>query len=95
MIYVLAFFLPFVCMFVKGLWIQAFFNLIVWLCGFVTFGAGTGFAIIWAWVSIAQKINKERHSQMLDTVAAGSIGVQRSFSEMKKEHFTQSNDSEN
>lgn len=92
MIYVIAFFLPFVGMFVKGLWIQGFFNLIIWLCGFVTFGVCTVFAIIWAWVSIAQKINKERHSQMLDTVAAGSIGVQRSFSEMKKEHFTQSKD---
>ncbi|MCR2100193.1 hypothetical protein [Campylobacter upsaliensis] len=36
MIYILAFFLPYVALFVRGLWIQAIFNFILCVIGYFT-----------------------------------------------------------
>lgn len=77
MIYVLALFLPFVALAVKGLYIQAVLNFVLWLVGIFTIFFGIGVvliiaAIIWGCVAIGQKINKERHEQMIQTLSANN-----------------------
>ncbi|MCH5312855.1 MAG: hypothetical protein J1E28_00430 [Helicobacter sp.] len=85
MIYVLAFFFPFVALALKGMYIQAACNFLIWIIALVldftaiglVIGVPLGLvSIVWAWVSIAQKVNKERHLEMLGAVAAGNANAQ-------------------
>lgn len=74
MIYILAFFFPFITLAIKGMYIQAIFNFILLiiavLCVLTGIGAVIGIAlgiicVIWAWISIAQKVNKQRHEKQI------------------------------
>lgn len=75
MIYILAFFFPFIALAIKGMYIQAIFNFILLIiaviCVLTGFGAIIGIplgfiCVIWAWISIAQKVNKQRHEEILE-----------------------------
>ncbi|EOA2819131.1 hypothetical protein ACHZFL_001627, partial [Campylobacter upsaliensis] len=73
MIYILAFFLPYVALFVRGLWIQAIFNFILCVTGYFTillfFGGFLCFiASIWGIIAILQNSSKKNHQEMLEAL---------------------------
>ncbi|WP_270960053.1 hypothetical protein [Campylobacter upsaliensis] len=73
MIYILAFFLPYVALFVSGLWIQAILNFILCVIGYFTillfFGGFLCFiASIWGIIAILQNSNKKNHQEMLEAL---------------------------
>ncbi|EPO4042500.1 hypothetical protein ACUAA6_001700, partial [Campylobacter upsaliensis] len=73
MIYILAFFLPYVALFVRGLWIQAIFNFILCMIGYFTillfFGGFLCFiASIWGIIAILQNSSKKNHQEMLEAL---------------------------
>ncbi|MCH5336540.1 MAG: hypothetical protein J1D99_03875 [Campylobacter sp.] len=77
MIYVLAFFFPFIALFVRGMPIQAIFNLILCVIALILdlLGIGLIFGVplwficsIWGIISVAQKTSKQRHEQMLEAM---------------------------
>ncbi|MCH5323055.1 MAG: hypothetical protein J1E31_05725 [Helicobacter sp.] len=77
MIYILAFFFPFVALALKGMYIQAVCNFLIWIIAlvfdFTAIGLVIGIplglvSVIWAWVSIAQRVNKQRHQEMLQVI---------------------------
>lgn len=69
MIYILAFFLPYVALFVRGLWIQAIFNFILCVIGYFTILLFFGFiASIWGIIAILQNTNKKNHQEMLEAL---------------------------
>ncbi|WP_213272779.1 hypothetical protein [Campylobacter vulpis] len=73
MIYILAFFFPYVALLVRGLWIQVIFNFILCVIGYFTimllFG---GFlcliASIWGIIAILQNTNKKNHQEMVEAL---------------------------
>ncbi|EOX1264862.1 hypothetical protein ACPDI4_001393 [Campylobacter upsaliensis] len=69
MIYILAFFLPYVALFVRGLWIQAIFNFILCVIGLFYNTAFLCFiASIWGIIAILQNTNKKNHQEMLEAL---------------------------
>lgn len=77
MIYILAFFFPYVALLVRGLWIQAIFNFILCVIGYVMivsvlgalFGAFLCFiASIWGIIAILQNTNKKNHQEMVEAL---------------------------
>ncbi|EOW6272900.1 hypothetical protein ACOZNZ_001819, partial [Campylobacter upsaliensis] len=77
MIYILAFFLPYVALFVRGLWIQAIFNFIFCVVGYIgiftlIFSLFGGFlcfiASIWGIIAILQNSSKKNHQEMLEAL---------------------------
>lgn len=77
MIYVLAFFFPFIALFVRGMPIQAIFNFVLWLIALIFDLTGIGaflglplgfICIVWGIISVAQKTSKQRHEQMLEAM---------------------------
>lgn len=86
MIYILAFFLPFVALAIKGIYVQAIFNFILWVIAVICFfsvvlfwvGIPLGLiCVVWAWISIAQGVNKQRYQQVLEEMdkRAGTSGA--------------------
>ncbi|MCR2056674.1 hypothetical protein [Campylobacter helveticus] len=77
MIYVLAFFFPYIALAVRGLWIQAIFNFILCVIGYVCILTGIGailgipfelIAVVWGITAILQNSNKKQHQEMLDAL---------------------------
>ena len=73
MIYILAFFFPYIALAVRGLWIQAIFNFILCVIGYFTimllFGGFLCFiASVWGIIAILQNSNKKQHQEMLDAL---------------------------
>lgn len=82
MIYILAFFFPFIALAIKGMYIQAIFNFILlivaWICDFTGVFAIIGIplgiiCVIWAWVSIAQRVNKQRHQEIIEATKNSKV----------------------
>lgn len=77
MIYILAFFFPYVALLVRGLWIQAIFNFILCVIGYfliasvlgIFFGSFLCFiASIWGIIAILQNTNKKNHQEMVEAL---------------------------
>lgn len=84
MIYVLAFFLPFVALALKGMYVQAVLNFVFWVVAVVCFVTVFLFwlgilswliSVVWAWIAIAQRVNKQRHQEVLEALGknAGEV----------------------
>lgn len=73
MIYVLAFFFPYIALLVRGLWLQAIFNFILCVIGYVTFLLVIGGFIslacsAWGIIAILQQTSKKNHQEMIDAL---------------------------
>ncbi|EOB5037984.1 hypothetical protein ACHEIS_001762, partial [Campylobacter upsaliensis] len=73
MIYILAFFFPYIALFVRGLWIQAIFNFIFCVVGYFTlfFGIGVFICLVctaWGIIAILQNSNKKNHQEMVEAL---------------------------
>ncbi|EAI5358356.1 hypothetical protein BS377_08575, partial [Campylobacter upsaliensis] len=77
MIYILAFFFPYIALFVRGLWIQAIFNFIFCVVGYIgiftlifsLFGSFICLiCTIWGIIAILQNSNKKNHQEMVEAL---------------------------
>lgn len=73
MIYVLAFFFPYIALLVRGLWLQAIFNFIICVIGYFTIIFFIGGLIslacsAWGIIAILQQTSKKNHQEMIDAL---------------------------